>query len=360
MFLIDIGPLVLLLCIPVTVAQDYYGKKGTSTLSFNIPGVAKTITLTQVGYVTITQAQPEPATLTKTIHDVIKMSPVTTTVSQPLDTIHCNPTQTVTKQGITKTLTTLYTTTVISTRFAPCSPADQPCNDYNHRSDDVFNSSNINNNSTLTKSRVTVTSLVTNNPIITAGLLIILGITVFSCCVILTAIKCSQARKNVRRARRLSYKWSQHIWREKEMTKAIQRNKAHISHPIHKAPQKTSDNAPTLPDRNIKTETNDIEMNDLKSLQRQAAACLGAIPKQTKAIIHKEPNTDSDSPDHPLTKDSPDYPSTKDSQNNPTTANPTANLTLINHNTNANGSNDDGYCTPNDLPGYRGMLGGVI
>ena len=346
MSFIDTSLLFLLLCSSAVQPQNYYGRDDSTSLLFNIPNVINTITLTS--YVTIT---PPTVTNIKTIHDVINTSPIT--VSQGSTGDYCATTQ-MTKKAITVThfATTTVTTTMVNQPF----PSDHPCTHDHTMSDNMSNDTGSNNNRTLIKktARVTVTSLVTNNPLVTAGLLIILGITVFSCCVALCAIKCSQARKNVRRARKLINKWSQHIWREREMNKRIQRNhRSAISRPVNKLPLKTSGDAPTLPNRNVRTEMNDIEMDDLKTLQRQAAKRLGAIPKQTKAIIEQEPNSDSDSPDHPLTKnnDSPDQPT--DYPN-------TTNQTLTNEKTNVDSSNDNEYCVPDNVPNFGGILGGVM
>ena len=323
--------LLCLLCTPTSLTQDYYGRSGPTKLSFKIPAIignAPIITITETSYIT-----DYPVLSENCPTDYLDFgAPPITITQQPIT--------------VTKVLPPLIITTTL-----PAVPHDsESCDTSNTVSDlTINNPSGANNFSTAADAaRTTVTDLVITYPLITAGLVIILTITVFSCCMFLCAIKCSQARKNARRAKKLTKGWSGKILKsQKKNKKGLAKHKLSISNPFTGKGFTSADihAPPKLPNRNSTIGTDGIEMDTLRSLQRDSLRALAAAPKQPQSAAKTKPNPTYDSPDQ-IDLASPSHQA------------------LLNenfHDVPLNDQTEHEYVLPDNVPQYRGsLMGGPI
>ena len=285
---------------------------GPTKISFNIPGIKEsTVTVTETHYVEI---MTEPVS--------------SDCLTDYLD--YCGPPHTVTKPPVTITQPAI-TVTKASKIIVTTTLAAVPCPiDLSNTSYTVSSNRSVHNYSSKAEeiARLSVTELVMNYPMITASLVIILAITVCSCCMALTAIKCSQVRKNARQAARLARERSGDILKNQRKRKkgpARSNSSPSISNPLAGSFMTSANfhEPPKLPERNCTAEANELEMNSLSALQKKALGALqkealGATPKYYGSLLNENSTYDEV-------------------------------------------QRDNGYVAPDNLPPiYRGALGGGV
>ena len=250
---------------------------GPTKISFNIPGIKEsTVTVTETHYVEI-MTEPQSSDC----------------LTDYLD--YCGPPQTVTKPPVTLTQPAI-TVTKASKVIVTTTLAAVPCPiDLSNTSYTVSSNRSVHNYSSKAEEiALSVTELVQNYPMITASLVVILALTVCSCCLVLTAIKCSQVRKNARQAARLTRERSGDILKNQRKRKkgpARSNSSPSISNPLAGSFMTAGNfhETPKLPERNCAAKPSELEMNALTALQRKAAnEALGATPKYYGSTLLNE------------------------------------------------------------------------
>ena len=272
----------------LTQAEEDPLRGGPTKISFKIPGIKETT---------------RTVTVTKTEYLEIMTEPVTSDcLTDYLD--YCGPPLTVTKPPVTITKPAI-TVTKASRIIVTTTLAAVPCpNDLSNTSYTVTANRSVPNYSSKAEeiARMSVTDLVVNYPMITASLVIILAITVFSCCMALCAIKCSQARKNARQATKLTREWSGNILKNQRKHKkgpARSNSSPSISNPLAGSFMTSANfhEPPKLPERNCTAKANELEMNSLSALQKKALGALqkealGATPKYYGSLLNENATYD--------------------------------------------------------------------
>ena len=269
-----------LLCSSTVLSQTEEDplRGGPTKISFNIPGIkesTRTVTVTETHYVEI---MTEPVS--------------SDCLTDYLD--YCGPPQTVTKPPVTLTQPAI-TVTKASKVIVTTTLAAAPCPiDLSNTSYTVSSNRSVHNYSSKAEEiALSVTELVMNYPTITASLVVILAITACSCCLVLTAIKCSQVRKNARQAARLARERSGDILKNQRKRKrgppARSNSSPSVSNPFAGSSFMTANpEPPKLPERNCPAKPSEQEMNALTTLQKKAAKALGAIPKDYGSTLVNE------------------------------------------------------------------------
>ena len=272
-----------LLCSSTVLSQTEEDplRGGPTKISFNIPGIkesTRTVTVTETHYLEI---MTEPVT--------------SDCLTDYLD--YCGPPHTVTKPPVTITHPAI-TVTKASKIIVTTTLAAVPCPiDLSNTSYTVSSNRSVHNYSSKAEEiALSVTELVQNYPMITASLVVILAITVCSCCLVLTAIKCSQVRKNARQAARLARERSGDFLNNQRKRKrgppARSNSSPSVSNPFAGSSFMTANNfpePPKLPERNCPAKPSEQEMNALTALQKKAAKeALGAIPKDYGSTLVNE------------------------------------------------------------------------